>query len=548
MNKRIIQPVQTVAKSRVFRDRLAGTTLSEVLVSLLVMSIGVVSLASLFPISVIRSVQATKLTNAAMLKYNAESLARVLPNLISIAPEWTEGATYLMGDVRVAKVETRRKTPAAAFLCTTGGTSGSLEPTWNFQELGPTNETTSPVQWQTFRLRNYVVDPLGFLLTDSTDPDPRYRGTPLQGAREHFGNVFDGSMNVVPYSTIVNRFVGVNLNLLPPLPAATLAARQEAVATQLATLPDSWVDLADSLEPVYSGTSITSVTLNGISDTLNVPASSLLPIAPFTRAVIWDQNGKNSVIRYLTAAPNTNPPTVTWTDPIAITATFQPSRVRVEQLERRYTWLLSVRRGAGGSAQVDCVVSFRRALTTADERVWPAVFRKIDYGLNGVPGGVGDDDATIPPRNRVVVDWATAPAGGAPFNEVADKAELGYPGTDDQPRNWVIIQYNSATDEPHIKKGGFVCDAANLRWYRIIDTDGPHTTMALATPSGFYTGLDDTQAAANQFVRLTLERPIDEDSFYRTSDAAGAAFPGGAILMRAVVDVFPLKAQLPWEE
>ena len=146
MNKQMVRPVRIVAKSLAFRDRLAGTTLSEVLVSLLVMSIGVVSLASLFPISVIRSVQATKLTNAAQLKYNAESLARVLPDLISIAPEWTEGQAYAVGDVRVAKVETRRKTPAAAFLCTTAGTSGSLEPTWNFQELGPTSETHTTIE------------------------------------------------------------------------------------------------------------------------------------------------------------------------------------------------------------------------------------------------------------------------------------------------------------------------------------------------------------------------------------------------------------------
>ena len=518
-------------------NRLAGTTLSEVLVSLLVMSIGVVSLASLFPISVIRSVQATKLTNAAQLKYNAESLARVLPNLISIAPEWSEGTAYSAGDVRVPKVETRRKTFAAAFLCTTAGTSGSLEPIWNPTDLGTTSETTPPVQWQTFQLKNYVVDPLGFLITDPTDSDNRYRGATLLGAKEHFGNVTNNSANLAPFSTIVNRFVGVNLGPVP-------AWKRETVATQLATLPDSWVDLAESREPVYSGTSITSVTLNGVGDALKIPPSSLLPVAPFTRVVIWDQNGKNSVVRYLTAVSGT-PPTVTWTDPVTVSATFQPSQIRVEQLERRYTWLLSVRRGAGGSAQVNCVVSFRRALTTADEQVWPAVFRKIDYGLNGVPGGAGDDDGSGP------TNWRTTPAGSAPFNEVADRAELGY--LDDQPRNWVIIQFNKATDEPYIKKGGFVCDAVNLHWYRIIDTDGPHTTMASATPSGYFTGLDDdamssAPASDRQYVRLTLERPIDEDSFYRTSDAPGVAFPGGAILMRGVVDVFPLKTQLPWEE
>src|SRR5262245_38569273 len=58
-----------------------GTTLSEVLISLLVMSVGVVSLATLFPISVLRSLQATHLTNAANLRYNVESFLSIRPQL-----------------------------------------------------------------------------------------------------------------------------------------------------------------------------------------------------------------------------------------------------------------------------------------------------------------------------------------------------------------------------------------------------------------------------------------------------------------------------------
>lgn len=51
----------------------AGVTLSEVLVSMLLMSIGVVSLATLFPISVLRTAQATQLTHAVFLRNNAEA-------------------------------------------------------------------------------------------------------------------------------------------------------------------------------------------------------------------------------------------------------------------------------------------------------------------------------------------------------------------------------------------------------------------------------------------------------------------------------------------
>lgn len=51
----------------------AGVTLSEVLIAMLLMSIGVVSLATLFPISVLRTAQATQLTHAVFLRNNAEA-------------------------------------------------------------------------------------------------------------------------------------------------------------------------------------------------------------------------------------------------------------------------------------------------------------------------------------------------------------------------------------------------------------------------------------------------------------------------------------------
>ncbi len=59
-----------------------GVTLTEVLMSLMIMSIGVSAVAVLFPISVLRSVQATQLTNGAILKYNAEALIQMRPELV----------------------------------------------------------------------------------------------------------------------------------------------------------------------------------------------------------------------------------------------------------------------------------------------------------------------------------------------------------------------------------------------------------------------------------------------------------------------------------
>lgn len=60
----------------------SGATLTEVLMAILVMSIGVVSVATLFPMSLKRAVQATQLTNATILRNNAEGIIDAFPDLI----------------------------------------------------------------------------------------------------------------------------------------------------------------------------------------------------------------------------------------------------------------------------------------------------------------------------------------------------------------------------------------------------------------------------------------------------------------------------------
>lgn len=60
----------------------SGVTLTEVLMSLMIMSIGVTSVAVLFPISMLRSLQATQMTNAAIVRYNVETILEAQPELI----------------------------------------------------------------------------------------------------------------------------------------------------------------------------------------------------------------------------------------------------------------------------------------------------------------------------------------------------------------------------------------------------------------------------------------------------------------------------------
>lgn len=68
----------------------AGTTMTEVLISLMVMSIGVVSLTSLFPLSLMRSLRAAQLTNATISRYNCEAMLDADQSILAAIPANTK--------------------------------------------------------------------------------------------------------------------------------------------------------------------------------------------------------------------------------------------------------------------------------------------------------------------------------------------------------------------------------------------------------------------------------------------------------------------------
>lgn len=514
--------------------RLAGTTLSEVLVSTLVMSIGVVALATLFPISVLRSIQASQLTNAANLRYNAEAQIKTIPQMLVIGEEWQPAQPYQQYDVVVASPEVRLKTPAAVFVRQTNATSGGAEPQWNFREQGSTQDPSGSgnADWTTVRLKNYVVDPLGFMLVDP-NPNFNFRGVGLTNTRGHFGN-----LNGVPFNQFVNRFPAFGL-----FKATDSAALNEARAAAACVLPDSWTLQAESLELANLNNANGTIDLQNVDDqelssSVQVPTSG--PDMVPDRIVLLDESGRVSHTRYLTVTPSAAPgggTRITWGTGKPLPSTFTPVKARVESLERRYSYLLSVRRGTSNSAHTDVVVFFRRAYSVQDEQVYSAIFRKIDRGVDRAPGTSANDN------------------GGA----TNDYSELGWPNSDDRPRNFVIVQYNSTSEKPFFKKGGFICDANNLRWYRITEVyEDPLATLpgrtmaqriAAVTPAGFEQ--DPAAPNADRAVRLTLGEPVVEDSPMgadRMTPTVTSGIQGGAILMRGVVDVFPLKPRQSWEE
>ena len=103
-----------------------------------------------------------------------------------------------------------------------------------------------------------------------------------------------------------------------------------------------------------------------------------------SRIVLLDATGKVSQTRIITAIQggpdpgtwqvfwggtkaNTTPP---GTDPLP--PAFTPAQARVETLEQRYTWMLTVRRSTNGQANVDVTVFFRRPVVanSPDEQLY----------------------------------------------------------------------------------------------------------------------------------------------------------------------------------
>ena len=181
---------------------------------------------------------------------------------------------------------------------------------------------------------------------------------------------------------------------------------------------------------------------------------------------------------------------------------------------------------------------------------------RMDVGSDGQPGIVGVNDDGI--------------------NGVDDLGELGWPGSDDVPRNWAVIQYSSTTDKPYFKRGGFVCDVRNLRWYRILNVsaegelDGVSSAVAKVWPTGApyldttgyapgppvvpavdAVGPPPAKTGFDRAVLLRLENRVLEDSFLSSpsvSPNVGQPYDlGMALFMKGIVEVYPMRGKLPGE-
>lgn len=442
----------------------AGVTLTEVLMTLMIMSIGVSSVVVLFPISVLRSIQSTQLTNSAILKYNVESRLRQQPDLI-FDPD---------GD-------------------------------YTFQSDDQGRDRALAEHYRGGGSRNYIVDPVGFhaMFSDGFDTLARYfgndgvqqgfdpgGGAPRIALRRYDGGVFTRFLGAEESSITLGALSQDQLDALGFLTRELgmlgdgRTIQLDSFALQLLVYQNVviGVQLTEDVLPADLSNIPTGATTRPgglISDpetaevTLFSVSGKLSQTFPITlidaanRKIYWseyDENG-NSVDFNGNGVMDIRPLPVEFGNPPQI------GRV-VLQSDRPndYSWMLTVRRSSDGQVRgADVVVRFNTGTSVLDERIFPASFTD---GL-----AVAYVDAVTDSSGNIV--------------------------------------------EPTLKRGGFIFDAENARWYRITNYEG------IAGGNAF-SGFD---------YRITLE----------TSIIKGDGSLSGAIFLPGVVDVYPM-GSLPLPE
>jgi hypothetical protein len=388
-------------------NRRFGATLVEVLMALLIMGLGAVSVFTLFPISLLRSVHATQLTNSKIHKRNAEELLATGQALFYTSGvgqgaggaryrgAWRPNTTYQPGDICIptARPGSPVPVPNRWYVCTSTVPVASdvLEPQWNM--TGPTLDNTDSMSnqliWQPLPVIQIQIDP-AFLTTygDPIDPAAWDPNTIHPFVATHqfvvdplgWNVAFAELSSVGPPATYpINEFgnktdstTGLGASLWAPLGGA--ADRPllringgilgEFGAMQAASLPDTWESLVEATPVAFNAVSVEfapTVDLSGVDQTLTLLRTRLLnspPGTPLTilppRIVLTSADGTLTETRLLDVSqvPSTGPNggrVMQWVPNNPLPSAFllrDIGQARIEAFDRRYSWIMTVRKPA----------------------------------------------------------------------------------------------------------------------------------------------------------------------------------------------------------
>lgn len=404
-----------------------GITLTEVLMSLMIMAIGVVSVMTLFPIATLRSAQATKLTNSALLKYNVEALLNARPGLVFDPDGDGDLGEHFRGATRNYIVDPLGY--FSSFEYAGGGNAGRVIAEW----MGNDGTNAHPNALRRFEggvLNRFGINPDTFSAV-SNDELRAYR---LTGAKDsQLGDTWDTQFDFYledPAVDVVTDGNGEIVGIVIPQDVVPDAESLSLVQTSATELPTT----VQMIDPETH-----RITL--FSDDGQLSQSYPLLLVNSSRQATWSETVVGLDVN-LDGHIENRP----------IPREFQGVIGRVLIQTKRaadFTWMLTVRRGADGQARgVDVVVRFGERLRLADEYLYTATFTSGSPVVTGFLGA----------------------------------------GT------------------PALKRGGFVLDVSNARWYRLRE-------FQVDEVAGTYL--------------LTLERPASR---------TGA----GALFLPGIIEVYPM--------
>lgn len=392
-----------------------GSTLTEVLVALMIMSIGLVSLATLFPLATLRAAKAVQVTAATDLRYNADTLLTMYPEMI-------------------------------------------LNP-----DLDPLSDNLPGFNQPSL---NWVIDPIGYQAALDSNKQGQVRLDPQNIAYADFygqeGNLASRWVRRYPFNRGMTKSLAEDFGGMPD----TVNIKYEKTVTGA---------IGGATEMTLPADALSSLKID--LDNANRPSPPL-------RLTFFSADGRTSVSRDLTQVnPGNN--LVKWTEDLngngqldagedtnlnggldqhPLPPNFIVTSIRLEEHEARYSWMLTIRRVVSGLAEVDVVVFFRRNLPAdpndakSDERLYPVVTM-----------------ATVGGKPTMVGFYQGSPA--------------------------IDVQYDGA--RPPIRKGGFLFDAGNARWYRItniLSDNGSRVSLLIDPPAIISSPRDDNGNVAGNLV------------------------------------------------
>ena len=551
-----------------FQNR-AAATLTEVLMAILIMGVGVVSVFTLFPISILRAIQATTHTNAKILKLNAEEQTRTDPTVLDtnaqfafdatvprFRGQWQPNTQYVIGDIVTPTVKAGSPFPSPHLwfqrVPFNGPdpdlaplNSGRSEPTWNLSGAqtidvyGPGDSNgdgeLDTLTWQVLpripQVPSGAINPVpqGFLQVDAITGQPVF---PINGASPN--PVVSARAYVVDPLGWSIAAADVAAGGPPPFPINEFGNRTDATglgnsvwggSDDLANaallringgfrgtfFASAATTLPDSWEQVIEAAPALTINADPTGPTSGEvvfpPTIDLSGIGGQRRIVLTSSDGTITAVREI--LPGTGTSGVEGIDPATRTVRWSShAPLPVRMLDTAGNPDVGYARIENFDRRYSWFMTVKKsALGRADIKLVVVFKRSLSAADEHVyDANFGNPDVDI--DGNGTMDGPEHVLGTFP-NHRSD---------------WVKISWGAGEPTPLIKPGNFLFDARDCEWYRIREV--------LAR--------DDTTSP--RYAVLILDRTVQTTTL-PAPDGGGpypATPPGRAILMRGIIDVYDL--------